>query len=500
MKNLSRFASPLMFILLLSSPVYAQAASDQDIAALKEQIAKLSQKVDELQSKNTAATSAATVKRAKKPKAVTPAAQAAAAAPAVVAASVVPAPNQETAVVSAPVAPATSSDYVTKGSFPGSFKIPGTETSVKIGGYIKLDAIEDIGSGYGANYAKFYAIPLNNSPQAQQSAQTTLGAQQSRINLETRTATSLGEVKTFVEGDFYGSNAANANTSGYGFEVRHAYGTLGSSASETGQILAGQTWSNFMDTAAMPETMDYIGPAGTIFVRQAQLRYAHDLGPVTLSGSIEAPLGNQSTATQTAVTYSNGSTTDSAHGKLPDAVIRADYKYTDDGYVSLRGLGSQMNIDRSVGATNNTASEYGYGIALSGKQGFLAKDAVIYDFVYGKGTGRYVYDVGASGNYYNTTNNFFDEQRYYAGTVGVQHIWSDQFRSNLFGGAIRNINDTQYSGLTANKYVASGHVNLIWQPVPAYKVGLEYMHGYRKIENGEEGQLNRMEGSFIFGF
>jgi hypothetical protein len=481
MKNLSRLASPLLTILLLASPAYATAAPDQDIVALKAQIAKLSQKVDQLEV------------QAKKSNA----AQQAVAAPVA------------TATATPPATTVSSADVVTKGSFPGSFHVPGTDTSVKIGGYVKLDAIEDIGgTDNGQAYARFYQLPLRNTVAAQQSSQTTFGAQQSRVNLETRTPSSFGEIKTYIEGDFYGAAAANSNTSGYGFELRHAYGSVGSPA--TGQLLAGQTWSNFMDVAAMPESLDYLGPASTIFVRQPQVRYTQAVGPVTLSGSVEVP-ADVIQATQNSLdTVSTSSTSVTAateRTQMPDLVAHAQYDYASNGYVGLRAVANQINYDRtqaSNASNNDTATKYGYGIAISGKQGVLTKDAVNYDFVMGNGTGRYDYDVGAAGVYYNTSTNVLKTTPYYGGTVGYQHYWSNDFRSNVFGGAVRLVNDTDIMNLataaTINKYVASGHANLIWQPAPAYEVGIEYMHGYRKTETGVYGNLNRTEASFIYIF
>lgn len=449
MKILSRFASPLLTVLLLSSPAYAAGGSSHDIQALKDQIAKLSQKVEQLEASKPAAAE-----------------------------------------------PAKAEEVVTKGAFPGSFKVPGTDTSVKIGGYVKLDVIEDMGTGYGSNAAKFYAIPLSTSSQAQQNNQTTFGVQQSRFNIETRTPSDFGDIKTLIEVDFDGSAASSGNTNGYGLRLRHAYGSVG-------RVLAGQTWSNFMDPTSMPETLEATGVAGLIFVRQPQVRYTHPVGPVTLSASAEAPVGNQSSVTQNAITYVNiptGATAKSAHGVMPDLVARADYKYADKGYVSLRLLANQLNVDHASGTNNYTAVKYGYGVAVSGKQGVMEKDSVLYNFVVGDGTGRYLADIGAAGNYYNTTNYTLKTQGFYAGTLGYQHVWTDKLRSNVFAGGVRNINSTDYSGATANRYVASGHANLIWQPAPSYKVGLEYMHGYRKVESGLEGNLNRLEGSFIYNF
>ena len=57
--------------------------------------------------------------------------------------------------------------------------------------------------------------------------------------------------------------------------LRHAY-------VQWGNWLVGQTWSNFMDVATLPEAVDFIGPTdGTTFVRQPQVRYT--MGGFSLS-------------------------------------------------------------------------------------------------------------------------------------------------------------------------------------------------------------------------
>jgi len=405
---------------------------------------------------------------------------------------------------------ASSEDFVKRGAFPGSISIPGTSTSVKIGGYIKVDAIEDIGTGYGAPWAAFRNVPLEGTQQAGQNAQTTFGAQQSRINFETRTASSIGEIRTFIEADFYGSAAANSNTSGYGLQLRHAYGSVGAAAS--GQLLAGQTWSNFMDVSAMPETIDYIGPAGTVFVRQPQVRYTRGFGDVTLSGSVEIPADiNQGTTNMVYVSSALSGTgtvsTIAPRTVMPDLILAAKYDYAKNGYTSLRAVFNQTNIDRTGGgASNETETGYGFGVVLSGKQGLFEKDAINYSFTSGRGVGRYVYDISAGGSYYNATTQDLKQQWFYAGTLGYQHKWNNYFRSNVFGGLTRIFNNTDNmvtgveNASTTNKMIASSHFNLIWQPAPAYQIGVEYMHGYRETQSGTEGALDRLQASFAYNF
>jgi hypothetical protein len=71
------------------------------------------------------------------------------------------------------------------------------------------------------------------------------------------------------------------------FRIRHAYGKLTRSSNE---ILAGQTWTTFMDLAAGVAEMDLAGDPGFAYARQGQLRYQHNLRPGHyIAAAIENP-------------------------------------------------------------------------------------------------------------------------------------------------------------------------------------------------------------------
>ncbi|HSV25434.1 MAG TPA: hypothetical protein VLJ17_20700, partial [Xanthobacteraceae bacterium] len=104
------------------------------------------------------------------------------------------------------------------GSFPGSFLVPGTQTSFAIGGYVKLDYTYDFGaqqvngSGTGVPALIQPFGPLDSGllhiggvtiPVLADGAHHIHGnsqftAAESRFNIETRTPTSYGEIKTFI--------------------------------------------------------------------------------------------------------------------------------------------------------------------------------------------------------------------------------------------------------------------------------------------------------------
>jgi len=137
-----------------------------------------------------------------------------------------------------------------KGLFPKSIPIPGTSVSVGFGGYVKVDFIEDF-DGIGNRYEfKTNSIPIDGTAAADQGGETTIHARESRFNIDFRTS-AKPKFRAFIEVDFFG----DGNT----LRLRHAYG-------EFGRVLAGQTWSTFMDLSARPLTVDFEGPDYVHFV------------------------------------------------------------------------------------------------------------------------------------------------------------------------------------------------------------------------------------------
>lgn len=191
--------------------------------------------------------------------------------------------NQEVADLKDQVA-AQGKEAVVAGDIPGSFRVPGTETSVRLYGVGELNMVHEMkGDGGKNDYATFMPyMPLRGSADAKRSGETYLHARTSRLGIEAATPTQYGLLMAKVEGDFnndprtgnsavYGSLAniyTQQATNSYDFRLRHAYFQLGS-------WLVGQTWSTFMDIDNTPETVDFNGPIGSTFVRQPQIRYTY---------------------------------------------------------------------------------------------------------------------------------------------------------------------------------------------------------------------------------
>ncbi len=154
------------------------------------------------------------------------------------------------------------------GSFPRSFLIPGTDTSLLVGGQLELDAEYFFSGGNNSNVGAgspiagvpgLSGVPLNfpgNTSKSRTNGIFDFSVYASRLHVETRTPTAYGQAQTVLEFDFLGcslggidcNNTVSGND-GLGARIRLAYATLGPFA-------AGQMWNPAADLASFPEMLD----------------------------------------------------------------------------------------------------------------------------------------------------------------------------------------------------------------------------------------------------
>jgi uncharacterized coiled-coil protein SlyX len=370
---------------------------------------------------------------------------------------------------------------------PGFFKIPGTRTSLKFGGYVKLDAVDDLSGNIGSSAATdFGSIPLDHSRKGNRDGQVTFSAQETRLNLTALTATeALGDVKTYVEGDFYGSGNGGANV----FRLRQAY-------VQGGRFLAGQTWTTFSDLdTAQPETLDFNGPVGYAATRQPLLRYTHPLPLGKLDLAIESPQGDFN---------ATGSFNDSKIDKAPDLVAR----YTADtswGHVGVAALGRYLATDSGLSGQSDGKFVYGVLAGLGIKT--FGKDQLLFQTVDGNGVGRYL----EHGQFISAivTNDEIRPIDVWGGTVGYTHFWTDTLRSSAAYG-YSHFSTPAGGTVQPLKSLTSFHANLIWSPWESTDVGLEYIYGHIELDRPQydtatktwasSGSANRIQASVKYGF
>jgi hypothetical protein len=266
-------------------------------------------------------------------------------------------------------------------------------------------------------------------------------------------------------------------TNAYGVLLRHAF-------IQWREWLVGQTWSNFMDATALPETTDYVGTTdGTVFVRQPQVRYSKH----GFSFSLE---NRQTTLTP----HGGGTRITSDDGPMPDVTGR--YTWTQPwGYLSVGAMVRDLR-HRQVSPVIDDSKLTAAG-TLSGKVNF-GRDDVRFALNTGD-LGRYVglnfandAVIDASGKMKAINGT--------AGFISYRHFWVGQLRSTFGYSAERYSNTVSLTGGAANKESSSWTANLFYSPFAKLDIGAEYRHATRRLESGVSTDLSRLELSGKYSF
>ena len=357
------------------------------------------------------------------------------------------------------------------------------------GGFIKLDAMAtDTTAGEiadGSAGRMFYlpsAIPVGGSDESSADIDTT--AQFSRFWFAADGDVQGHKTRAYLEFDLFGGGSANlgnqAATNTHGVTLRQAYVSWD-------KWLAGQTWSNFQDVAALPDAVDFVGPTeGTTFVRQAQVRYTK--GP--WSFSIENP--------ETTITpYRNvGARISSDDNLMPDLTARWQKK-GDWGHFSIAALAREFKYENPATGIDDTA--FGGGLSVAGRYNIGKNDDIRYMATYGRGIGRYL-GLGVASDTVLDASGSLEPLDGYGGFAAWRHAFSPKFRTNVFYSFAEYDNDQALTGLGVTEGVRSFHVNFIYSPLPKVDVGAELIWGERALESGAEGELRRLHTHVKYSF
>jgi len=391
---------------------------------------------------------------------------------------------------------------------PGEFKIPGTNTTLKINGYVQLDTTLDF-SGRTADiengdWATFLpGVPDDDSVAGKRkNPQLYMTARTSRFGLQTTTPTKAGDVGVRLEGDFNGPNSFQSETftNSVQFRVRHAYGTFGG-------LLAGMSWTTFLDLGAYPDVVDFNGPGSIALVRNPMIRYSLTLAPgVSLALAAENARGAQFGGAK--------------FQTLPD--LHANLTYGASwGHVSVRGVTQQYNLEPATDVSPETA--FSIAGALSGSLK-LGGDTLVAQVSGGPGIGRYLLNAfgatfrlpgsdpaaigGNPGAFRIAANGDIELITVFAYHVGFTHVWSPAFRSNLVWSQTF-IDDPDVDNTPATNEMTEDmmqlFVNSFWTFAKNAEFGLEYSYGQWKSFSTAaspelKGTQNRVTATLHYNF
>jgi len=357
--------------------------------------------------------------------------------------------------------------------------------SYKFSGYVKLDTIySDYNhgsySGLGRDFYIAGTVPVGEKG-ADGESYLDLHAKESRINFRsTHNLDNGAKLGTFIEMDFLATNDGNERISNsYAPRLRHAFVTYNN-------WLFGQTWMTFFNVGALPENLDFVGPAeSTIFGRQAMIRYTN--------GNWQIAMENPET---TITPYGGGGRIVSDDNNAPDVVLRYNLK-GDWGGFTAAGIIRQLAYENNAAGIDDKTT--GWGISLSGKFVFGNKDDFRWMASTGSGMGRYMGLNTANGAVLDEEGDLKAIDS--TGVFGsFRHLWSDRWRSNFTIGYLTVDNKTDLTGMGVTKNATSYHANIIYSPQPKLDFGAEIMYADREIESGLDGNLTRVQFSAKYAF
>jgi hypothetical protein len=394
-----------------------------------------------------------------------------------------------------PITPQEAQKFVTRGIMPGSFLVPGTNTSFRLRGFVRLMGLYDLNPVGVPD-----AFVTNSIPAPQQHGQNyNMSARMSRIAAETWTPTPFRDwtVHTFIEGDFFNGPGQAAGGGGNPFRLRHAF-------VDYGYFRVGQQNTVFMDASTWPSLVDFQGPAGWVNQRRPGARVTIPLWDRWFwAGGVEQPFSDITT---------NGLGTNVQD--VPDFATHLRYE-GDVGHFQVSGLARALGYRPTVGPTTRRA---GYGLSASttfhpwailigsnptrkDNPTALERCRIIGQYTFGWGIGRYINDEvgqGLDGQVDPATGRF---TALYAAAymVSYEHWYTERWLSNFtYAQTFAGSNGDQLgSAYTGAKYLGA---SLWFIPFRNMSLGVEYLWGERKNLDGERGQANRINGMVQYNF
>ena len=384
-----------------------------------------------------------------------------------------PAPQAEQTPQRVPELPP---DVVSAGEFPGSFKIPGTDAALKIGGLVRVNWVSTNDALLVQDRFATSAIPVQGTADANRGARVDVIASPSRFNFDLRTPTGVGHMRTFIEGDFAGESG--------GFRLRHAYG-------QWRRIVFGQTWSTFSDPEAEPDGIDFEGLNAIVLFRQPQIRWSFAVTErVRLALALEDPKPD--------LTGANGVS------QAPDVIARARFEPRRGGHVQLAGIYRRLRGE-PVDRPNEIVGASGYGVNISGRLTspvWADKDRVLFQHNSGAGLGRYITDLSTAGGQdgvYNPTTHALEVLDAYSGYVGYEHWWTERLRSSFSFGIV-DVDNLDIQPDDALHLTRRYSVNFMWSPIPRLDLVTELLFGNRTNKDGRRGSATQTQIGSTFRF
>ena len=327
-----------------------------------------------------------------------------------------------------------------------------------LGGYFKLDLIHDFDPNSSPDVFDPRSIPVD----ASKGTSTRIHARQTRLSLGIKGPAEGRNLELFVEGDFYGVG----NT----FRMRHAY-------AQYGVLLAGQTWTTFMDERNIPPTIDFETPLAAPLARQGLLRFT-----TGISKRSDLAFAIEESNPEVLIRPGAQGTTEKT---LPDFTARFRLTGT-RGHVQLSGFVGRTGFRADTGATSEVTIG---GVLASARLRLLERDAAYAEVAYGPGLGRY---RGAASAALDASGRL-ETVDVVGVTAGYEHYWSARWSSNAVVSPAWVLTELAEPATSNDSFNYSAVNLLYWFLEQRAWIGAEYLYGRRELQDGAHRSAQRVQ-------
>lgn len=377
------------------------------------------------------------------------------------------------------------------------------EKSFEVYGFAQLDYTQDFGrvNPDWEDALRPSRIGIDDD-QFGDDGQASFSVKQSRLGVKATVPTAKGPINTKLEIDLFGVGDDAGQTT---LRLRHAYGELG-------QFLAGQTHSLFMDIDIFPNTVEYWGPTGMVFLRNPQIRWTPVKGANTFAVAIENPSNDIDSGQFREVADFPGAQGDQ---EWPDFTWQfrhdADWGHAQIAGI-LRWVGTEVIGDTDPGAAEDLGVVYddddtGWGINLTTAINVFERDAIRFGYVFGEGIASYMNDGGMDAG---PNQGLLPDGSLPGGTqieaveltgltLYYDRWWNDQWSSSA-GYSYTEVDNTV--GQTGDTYEKGQYAsaNLLYYPVENVLVGAELIWGELAVKDGRDNDDTRLQITFKYNF
>lgn len=333
---------------------------------------------------------------------------------------------------------------------PDGFRVG--DFTFKPGGRVKLDVIRDFQLVGNEDSFDTRTIVIDDNNRDIHRDNSNIHAKETRLSLDIRGTVEEHELQMYVETDFYGTSSA--------LRLRHAYGRYNG-------LLAGQTWSTFMDDDNFPRTIDFESPTAFAMVRQAQVRWTQKFKAVTWSAAVED--------SKSEIVLPVGIPGEEEF-PIPDIVNRFRFDLP-RGHITTAAFVGAARF-RPLGEEPDTVTLW--GTMLSANFTTAGRDTAYGVVTFGDGIGRYRGGTTAVPD----ETGALRAARATAVMAGYEHFWAERWSSNGVYSLGVTADRTYYTA-DVNRRLTYGAINLLyWFLGDRAWTGIEYLYGRREIFGG----------------